>query len=71
MTTPDPTQNRYEVDCRHDDCTVSMWSTDQFALQCWVTWHIYIDHRQIWLSVIGDRYPDDPKPDLALIFPAP
>lgn len=59
----------YEVECAHDNCGSQVWSTSELDLQCWVTWHIYSDHPAIWLDVIGDRVPDDPRPDLSVIFP--
>jgi hypothetical protein len=34
----------------------------RYKAQCACTWHVYEDHRDIWLEQVGDRPPRDPDP---------
>jgi hypothetical protein len=49
-------------------CTLCPWITDEPVrriAEARASWHVYRDHPDTWLALIGGRPPLDPDPDTA------
>jgi hypothetical protein len=49
-------------ECKQPGCKWRTAEPEEFVSQCLATWHVFEDHPDIWLAVIGDRPPRDPDP---------
>jgi hypothetical protein len=48
--------------CHQDDCGWETGEPNRDIAGCLAAWHVYEDHPDVWLRVIGDRPPADPDP---------
>lgn len=35
---------------------------------CMATWHVYEEHRDVWVTLAGDRLPADPDPRIPAVY---
>jgi hypothetical protein len=53
--------------CLQPGCKWQTGEPEEFVSQCLASWHVYEDHPDIWLALIGDRPPQDPDPRIPAV----
>jgi hypothetical protein len=48
--------------CKLGECKWTAENPVEGIVGCLATWHVYEDHRDVWLAVAGNRPPRDPDP---------
>jgi hypothetical protein len=57
----------FTMNCKVPGCGATALVSEELTAQWLANWHVYEEHREIWIAVIGeDRPPRDPDPRIPI-----